>query len=213
VPPAILSLAGGKRRRGGAQMTRCPPGDRFRRVASPVRGRRADRTLKYPCRATSGPGAAGWQGGWVRVAWFRRGAKSQGPTIDRDRAIVATWTISSVFCPDTLRASRPTSEPRTMIDANHAHAQSHTTARGHGRRVPGPDAARRWARGLNVPFYDVALVGYPQRMREYNARQKAHRRAEYPTGREGAAAQPVAAIESINSRKRTDGHSGATLLQ
>jgi hypothetical protein len=40
------------------------------------------------------------------------------------------------------------------------------------RRVPGPDAARRWARGLNVPFYDVALVGYPQRMREYNARQK-----------------------------------------
>ena len=28
------------------------------------------------------------------------------------------------------------------------------------------------AQGLNVPVYDVQLVGYPQRMRDWNARQK-----------------------------------------
>ncbi len=41
------------------------------------------------------------------------------------------------------------------------------------RRVPDPDIVRGLARDLNVPVYDVQLTGYPQRMREWNARQKA----------------------------------------
>jgi hypothetical protein len=40
------------------------------------------------------------------------------------------------------------------------------------RRVDGPDAARRFAHKLAIPVYDVALVGYPQRMRDYNERKK-----------------------------------------
>jgi len=40
------------------------------------------------------------------------------------------------------------------------------------RRVPGPDAARKLARALKMPVYDVQLVGYPQRMRDHDARQK-----------------------------------------
>jgi hypothetical protein len=40
------------------------------------------------------------------------------------------------------------------------------------RRVGGPDDARRIARRLGIPVYDVALVGYPQRMRDYNARRR-----------------------------------------
>ncbi|WP_410479379.1 oxidoreductase [Pseudonocardia sp. H11422] len=40
------------------------------------------------------------------------------------------------------------------------------------RRVSGPDGARKLARSLKIPVYDVQLVGYPQRMRDHDARQK-----------------------------------------
>ena len=40
------------------------------------------------------------------------------------------------------------------------------------RRIPGPDAARQLSRDLNVPVYDAQVTGYPQRMREWSARQK-----------------------------------------
>lgn len=40
------------------------------------------------------------------------------------------------------------------------------------RRVYSPEAARRFAHQVSMPIYDVRLIGYPQRMRDYNARQK-----------------------------------------
>jgi hypothetical protein len=40
------------------------------------------------------------------------------------------------------------------------------------RRIGSPDEARRLGHRLGIPVYDVALVGYPQRMRDYNARRK-----------------------------------------
>ncbi|MGC4805657.1 hypothetical protein [Micromonospora sp. DT233] len=40
------------------------------------------------------------------------------------------------------------------------------------RRVEGPDGARRFAHKLGIPIYDVRLMGYPQRMRDYNERRK-----------------------------------------
>jgi hypothetical protein len=46
------------------------------------------------------------------------------------------------------------------------------------RRVADPAAARRFARSLAMPIYDVQLVGYPQRMRDHDARQRALRRRE-----------------------------------
>ena len=49
------------------------------------------------------------------------------------------------------------------------------------RRVAGPDAARKLARRLAIPVYDVQLVGYPQRMRDHDARQRIlRRRAQGP---------------------------------
>ncbi len=39
------------------------------------------------------------------------------------------------------------------------------------RRVPSPKVAHEWANALGIPSYDAAVVGYPQRMREWNARQ------------------------------------------
>jgi len=40
------------------------------------------------------------------------------------------------------------------------------------RRVADPATARRMARSLKLPIYDVQLVGYPQRMRDHDARQR-----------------------------------------
>ena len=43
------------------------------------------------------------------------------------------------------------------------------------RRVPSPEWARAFAEHLQIPGYDAAVVGYPQRMRDYNSRQKGSR--------------------------------------
>jgi len=40
------------------------------------------------------------------------------------------------------------------------------------RRIGSPDEARRFGNRLGIPVYDVALVGYPQRMRDYNQRSR-----------------------------------------
>lgn len=41
------------------------------------------------------------------------------------------------------------------------------------RRVPGVPAAHELAARLGIPAYDAAVVGYPRRMREWNARRLA----------------------------------------
>jgi hypothetical protein len=40
------------------------------------------------------------------------------------------------------------------------------------RRVDGPSGAADFAKKQAIPLYDATVVGYPQRMRDYNARKK-----------------------------------------
>jgi hypothetical protein len=40
------------------------------------------------------------------------------------------------------------------------------------RRVDGPRGAEDFAKRQAIPLYDASVVGYPQRMRDYNARNK-----------------------------------------
>lgn len=40
------------------------------------------------------------------------------------------------------------------------------------RRISGPDGARKLARSLKIPVYDAQIMGYPQRMRDHDARQR-----------------------------------------
>ena len=40
------------------------------------------------------------------------------------------------------------------------------------RRVDGASGAADFARKQAIPLYDAAVVGYPQRMRDYNERQR-----------------------------------------
>ena len=46
------------------------------------------------------------------------------------------------------------------------------------RRIAGPKGARKLAHSLKIPVYDVQLVGYPQRMRDHDAREKITRDRE-----------------------------------
>ena len=46
------------------------------------------------------------------------------------------------------------------------------------RRVAGPAGAHKLARSLRMPVYDVQIVGYPQRMRDHDARQRVLRDRE-----------------------------------
>lgn len=44
------------------------------------------------------------------------------------------------------------------------------------RRMGSPKRAKKFARSLQIPIYDVQLLGYPNRMREYDARGRALRK-------------------------------------
>ena len=56
------------------------------------------------------------------------------------------------------------------------------------RRVQGADAARRFARKNGVPLYDVGVVGYPQRMRDWTAHRNATGQTGVPTSPDGRSA-------------------------
>ena len=43
------------------------------------------------------------------------------------------------------------------------------------RRIDGPGVARQLSRDLTIPVYDAQVTGYPQRMRDWNARRKQNR--------------------------------------
>ncbi|PJI93468.1 oxidoreductase [Luteimicrobium subarcticum] len=51
-----------------------------------------------------------------------------------------------------------------------------TTGEWTRRRVPDERAARSLADSLGIPVYDARRTGYPQRMRDWNSRQRAGRR-------------------------------------
>ena len=48
------------------------------------------------------------------------------------------------------------------------------------RRIDGPDTARKLSRDLGVPVYDAQVTGYPQRMRDWTARQREDPRPPTP---------------------------------
>lgn len=46
------------------------------------------------------------------------------------------------------------------------------------RRIGGLTAAQHFAHALGIPCYEVTKVGYPQRMRDYQARQRIRRKRD-----------------------------------
>ncbi|MEV4137442.1 hypothetical protein AB0J72_35360 [Dactylosporangium sp. NPDC049742] len=100
------------------------------------------------------------------LAWFRRNrAAAGGRAANRDDVRHLEEFVRS------RRGVEGFIEPRTAVTETTllliAHDGEWTR-----RRVDDPQAARQFAHKLSMPIYDVALVGYPQRMRDYNARNK-----------------------------------------
>ena len=62
-------------------------------------------------------------------------------------------------------------EPETMVTDTTAVAVA-TDGEWTRRRVGSPQVIRQLAKQLSLPVYDVQIVGYPERMRAYNARLK-----------------------------------------
>lgn len=101
----------------------------------------------------------------------RRNAPGQQRTAsDEDTAHLRQWAASR-------RGVEAFVEPRTTVTAPTVVLVAHD-GEWTRRRIDGPDAARRLGKRLKIPVYDVALVGYPQRMRDYQNRQRITRDRE-----------------------------------
>lgn len=103
------------------------------------------------------------------MAWFRRRKQSGGAPGHR----VANRADLD-HLEEFVRSRRGVEafiEPRTTVTETTVLLIAHD-GEWTRRRIDGPDAARRFAHRLAIPVYDVALVGYPQRMRDFNERRK-----------------------------------------
>lgn len=102
------------------------------------------------------------------MAWFRRRTeprRAAGRPVDRaDLEYLAEFVRSR-------RGVEAFIEPRTTVTETTVLLVAHD-GEWTRRRIESPEIARRWANQLSLPIYDVRLLGYPQRMRDYNARQK-----------------------------------------
>ncbi|MDQ0365983.1 hypothetical protein [Catenuloplanes indicus] len=103
------------------------------------------------------------------MAWFRRQKKASGGSVARAAhnealehltAFVTSRTGVEVFI-----------EPKTTVTETTVILIAHD-GEWTRRRVDSPEGARRFAHRMAIPVYDIQLVGYPQRMRDYNERRK-----------------------------------------
>jgi hypothetical protein len=104
------------------------------------------------------------------VAWFRR--RKRG-TSDRSAQAVDTSHLEEFHA--TRHGVEAYVEPRTNVTETTvvfiAHDGEWTR-----RRIDSVETAFRLGARLGIPVYEVNKVGYPQRMRDYNARLRITRR-------------------------------------
>ena len=119
------------------------------------------------------------------MALFRR-RRTQAPApgraehraeVDRVRRDLEEFVRTRVGVEAYIEPATNVTPPTVLLIA--------TTGEWTRRRLPGPGVLHDLAERLSVPVYDVQLVGYPQRMRDWNERAKRDaRRASGPTPEE-----------------------------
>ncbi|MCA1187445.1 MULTISPECIES: oxidoreductase [unclassified Saccharopolyspora] len=95
---------------------------------------------------------------------FRRRRTTGRPADSRDTDHLRTWA-------QQRHGVEAFVEPRTTVTETTVLLVAHD-GEWTRRRVAGPEAAFRFARKQGMPCYEVAKLGYPQRMRDYQARQR-----------------------------------------
>ena len=102
------------------------------------------------------------------MAWFRRRrepTRTSGRPADRaDLEHLAEFVRSR-------RGVEAFIEPKTTVTETTVLLVAHD-GEWTRRRVESPESARQFAHRQAMPIYDIRLLGYPQRMRDYNERQK-----------------------------------------
>lgn len=110
------------------------------------------------------------------MAWFRRRRRTAASAAAGDRPATRADLEHLEQFVRTRQGVEAYIEPRTTVTETTVMliaADGEWTR----RRIDGPDGARRFAHRLAIPVYDVRLMGYPQRMRDFN-----ERRRRRPTG-------------------------------
>ncbi|WFE29551.1 hypothetical protein O7623_10335 [Solwaraspora sp. WMMD791] len=103
------------------------------------------------------------------MAWFRRRKQSSQAPGGRPANRADLGHLEEFI--RSRRGVEAFIEPRTTVTETTVMLIAHD-GEWTRRRVDGPEAARRFAHKMAIPIYDVALVGYPQRMRDFNERRK-----------------------------------------
>jgi hypothetical protein len=101
--------------------------------------------------------------GWRKGRNSRPGVLRTGTSADLDHLIAFAQSRGGV---------EAYLEPRTAVTETTIVLVA-STGEWTRRRVPGIDAARAFAQKHAIPLYEVAIVGYPQRMRDWTAQRKA----------------------------------------
>jgi hypothetical protein len=113
----------------------------------------------------------------LRNVFRRRGAVSRGgPTGSTVRASDSADANHLRDFATTRRGVEGFVEPRTTVSEVTLLLVAHD-GEWTRRRVPSVSWAHDFANRLGVPSYDAAVVGIPQRMRDYNRRQKGEKAA------------------------------------
>lgn len=104
------------------------------------------------------------------MAWFRR-RSAPGTRVDRvkeDFQHLEQFVASRHGVEAFLEPKTTVTEVTVMLIA---HDGEWTR-----RRVPSVEYARAWGNKVGIPVYDIALVGYPQRKRDYDERRRRSRK-------------------------------------
>ena len=110
------------------------------------------------------------------MRWFRRGADKprRRPSSARvGRGADDAVTVHLTEFARTRRGVEAFVEPQTAVTQTTILLVAYD-GEWTRRVVPSPEWAHAFAEHLQIPGYDAAVVGYPQRMRDYNTRNKKH---------------------------------------
>ena len=115
---------------------------------------------------------------------FRRGPKMSGPA--RDAARTGSTRVRAADSADQAHLEQWSAarrgvegfvEPRTAVSEVTLLLVAHD-GEWTRRRVPSIDWAHRFCNSHQIPSYDAAVVGVPQRMRDYNSRVRQERKQQ-----------------------------------
>ena len=110
------------------------------------------------------------------MGWFKRSASrvKRGAKVSKgNRSVDDAVTLHLTEFAKTRRGVEAYVEPQTSVTQTTLLLVAFD-GEWTRRKVPSPQWAHAFAEHLEIPGYDAAVVGYPQRMRDYNTRNKKH---------------------------------------